>query len=138
MRQILILFILLIPFLSFGQKEQEETEEPMTIVIVENTPEFPGGHEALTRYIQNYVETAANKKAELIEGEVIVSFWVETDGSITDAKILRGLTPELDSISIELMKSMPKWSPATQRGKPIRVKFSLPVRFSSQAVMRND
>ena len=138
MRQILILFILLIPFLSFGQKVQEETEEPMTIVIVENTPEFPGGHEALTRYIQNYVETAANNIAELIEGEVIVSFWVETDGSITDAKVLRGLTPELDSISIELMKSMPKWSPATQRGKPIRVKFSLPVRFSSQAVMRND
>jgi periplasmic protein TonB len=138
MRQNFFLFIFLVPLFSFGQIEKGETQEEMTITIIENPPEFPGGHKALTRYVQNYVVKATGEIEDIVEGVVFVTFWVETDGSITDPEILRGLTPELDSISIDLMKSMPKWSPATQRGKPIRVKFNLPVRFSSQAVKQDD
>ena len=141
MRQKIFLFIFLVPFLAFGQveqREQRETQEGYFYTVIENQPEFPGGHEELTRYIQNYVIKATKEIEDLTSGTVWVQFWVEIDGSITEPIILRGLTPELDSISIELINSMPKWSPGTLRKEPIRVRFNLPVRFNSQAVKRDD
>ncbi|QIA08215.1 energy transducer TonB [Draconibacterium halophilum] len=98
--------------------------------IVEDMPEFPGGDEALRKYIANaitYPEIAHTKE---IEGKVYVSFVVEKDGSIGNAKIERGVDPSLDKEALRVVKSLPKWKPGKQRGEPVRVQYTVPINFA--------
>ncbi|MEG1905769.1 MAG: energy transducer TonB, partial [Bacteroidales bacterium] len=67
-----------------------------------------------------------------IQGRVIVSFVIERDGSVADAVVVRGVDPSLDKEALRVVKSMPKWTPGKQRGKPVRVKYTLPVTFRLQ------
>lgn len=109
--------------------EEEEVSEEYVFITVETMPQFPGGDAAVMEYIKNnliYPETA---KENSIQGLVTVSFFVETDGSISEVTVVKGISPELDAEAIRLIKSMPKWTPGTQRGKPVRVKYTIPVRF---------
>jgi TonB family protein len=131
--QIAIIFLFFMTSSVIAQNDSiiktDEEEMEIGIIVVEQMPEFIGGFEALQRYINSnaiYTEKAKNEK---VTGKVFISFWVETDGSISKPKILRGLYPDLDSISIDLVKNMPKWIPAKQRGKPIKCQYNLPVKF---------
>jgi len=106
-------------------------EEEMEIIdVVEQMPEFIGGFKALQKYVNSNAIYTEKARKEKVTGKVFVSFWVETDGSISEPKILRGLCPDLDSISIDLVKKMPKWIPAEQREKPIKCRFNLPIEFN--------
>jgi protein TonB len=67
-----------------------------------------------------------------IQGRVICNFVVERDGSITDVQVVRGVDPSLDKEAVRVIQSMPKWKPGMQRGKPVRVRFTLPVVFRLQ------
>ena len=98
--------------------------------IVEDMPEFPGGDEALRKYIANalsYPEIAQEKK---IQGKVYVSFVVEKDGSVGDAKIARGVDPSLDKEALRVVKNLPTWKPGKQRGEPVRVSYTVPINFA--------
>ncbi|WP_319502760.1 energy transducer TonB [uncultured Draconibacterium sp.] len=98
--------------------------------IVEDMPEFPGGDEALKKYIANaltYPEIAQKKE---IEGKVYVSFVVEKDGSVGDAKIERGVDPSLDKEALRVVKALPMWKPGKQRGEPVRVQYTVPINFA--------
>ena len=63
------------------------------------------------------------------QGHVIVTFIVETDGSLSDVKVIRGIHPLFDEEAVRVVKSMPKWNPGRQNGEPVRVKYSVPVFF---------
>ncbi|HRR62720.1 MAG TPA: energy transducer TonB, partial [Paludibacteraceae bacterium] len=67
-----------------------------------------------------------------IQGRVICQFVVNTDGSIVDIQVVRGVHPSLDEEAVRVIKSMPKWVPGKQRGKPVRVRFTLPINFKLQ------
>ena len=67
-----------------------------------------------------------------VQGRVIVQFVVNTDGSIVDPVVMRGVDPHLDKEALRVIKMMPKWSPGKQRGKPVRVKYTVPVMFRLQ------
>ena len=112
---------------------EEEEEEEVIFVVVESMPEFPGGQQALFKYINENVKYPVIAQENGIQGRVICQFVVNKDGSIVDIEVVRsGGDPSLDKEAIRVIKSMPKWKPGKQRGKPVRVKFTLPVNFKLQ------
>ena len=111
----------------------EEEEEEVVFVIVESMPEFPGGQQALFKYLSENVKYPVIAQENGIQGRVICQFVVNIDGSIVDVEVVRsGGDPSLDKEAIRVIKSMPKWKPGKQRGKPVRVKYTVPVNFKLQ------
>ncbi len=110
--------------------EEEEEEEAEIFFIVEDMPDFQGGgQEAFRRYIaQNlsYPQIAAENG---IEGTVHIRFIVNTDGSVSDLEVIRGVDPSLDREALRVIGSSPPWEPGRQRGEAVRVYFHFPVRF---------
>lgn len=114
------------------QQEEEKTDEQQVFFIVEDMPEFPGGDLALRKYIANAIKYPVIAQENGIQGKVYVNFVVNTDGSVTDAKIARGVDPSLDKEALRVINSLPKWKPGKQRGKPVRVSFTVPINFVLQ------
>lgn len=113
--------------------EQEEEEEEVEIfTVVENDPEFPGGTEALYKYLATNIKFPQLARDNNISGRVYVTFVVERDGSITGARVLRDIGGGCGAEAIRVVKAMPKWTPGKQRGKPVRVQYNLPVAFILQ------
>ena len=97
--------------------------------VVEKMPEFEGGMDGMMSFLQKNIKYPAEAKEKGTEGRVIVQFVVNKDGSITDAKIVKSVSPELDAEALRVVKAMPKWTPGEQRGEKVRVQFTLPVQF---------
>ena len=111
----------------------EEEEEEVVFVVVESMPEFPGGQQALFKYLSENVKYPVIAQENGIQGRVICQFVVNKDGSIVDVEVVRsGGDPSLDKEAIRVIKSMPKWKPGKQRGKAVRVKYTVPVSFKLQ------
>ena len=112
---------------------EEEEEEEVVFVVVEKMPEFPGGQQALFKYLSENVKYPVIAQENGIQGRVICQFVVNRDGSIVDVEVVRsGGDPSLDKEAIRVIKSMPKWKAGQQRGKPVRVKYTVPVNFKLQ------
>ena len=113
--------------------EEEEPEEQTIFEVVEQMPEFPnGGMAGLMRYLSKNIKYPTIAQENGTQGRVTVQFVVNRDGSIVDAKVLRGVDPYLDKEALRVINTMPKWKPGMQRGKPVRVKFTVPVMFRLQ------
>ncbi|MBN1463061.1 MAG: energy transducer TonB [Paludibacteraceae bacterium] len=110
----------------------EEEDDQVIFVAVEKNPEFPGGMEALYKYLGSEVSYPAAQKEMGIQGRVICQFVVNTDGSIVDVVVVKGVDPELDKEAIRVIKKMPKWVPGEQSKKKVRVKYTLPIVFKIQ------
>jgi protein TonB len=95
-------------------------------------PQFPGGVPALYRYLKNHVQYPVSAKEMGYQGTVYLSFVVEKDGSISNVVILRSVGGGCDEEAIRVVKSMPDWSPGTQMGRPVRVIYNLPIKFTLQ------
>lgn len=95
----------------------------------EEQPSFPGGEEAMMTFIQRNIKYPEMSVHMGDQGRVYVQFVVETDGAITQVKTVRGVTPELDKEAERVVKSMPKWTPGKQRGRPVRVRYTVPIYF---------
>lgn len=113
-------------------EEEEEEEEQQIFTVVENDPEFPGGMEALYKYLAQNIKYPQLARDNNITGRVYVTFVVERDGSITGCRVLRDIGGGCGQEAIRVVKSMPKWTPGKQRGKAVRVQFNLPVNFNLQ------
>lgn len=100
--------------------------------IPETMPYFPGGNVLMLKYLADNIKYPASAVKAKKQGRVIVGFIVQKDGSITHAKIVRSIDSELDAEALRVVKGMPKWTPGTQLGKPVSVKYALPVKFSLQ------
>ena len=97
--------------------------------VVENAPEFPGGMEAWNEYLRKNLKYPTQARRMGIEGTVYVVFVVNTDGSIQDVEILRGIGGGCDEEALRVVSNAPKWTPGKQRGRPVRVRMRLPIRF---------
>jgi len=111
------------------EEEVEEVEEEIFLVVEEDA-EFPGGLEALSKYLSENIKYPQLAKENNIEGRVFVSFVVEKDGRVGNIKILRDIGGGCGAEAVRVVKSMPRWKPGKQRGKPVRSQFNLPVNFS--------
>ena len=124
-------FIDVSPVVKYQQTEKE-AEETQVFYIVEEMPEFPGGELALRKFISNAIKYPVVAQENGVQGKVYVSFVVGKDGLVTDAKVVRGVDPALDKEAIRVVNSLPAWKPGKQRGKPVRVGFSVPISFVLQ------
>jgi len=115
-----------------NNKKKDDSQEHTVLEIVENMPEFPGGESALEKYLATNIKYPQAARESGVIGKVFVNFVVEKDGSITDVKVLRGIGRGCDEEAVRVVKGMPKWKPGTQKGKPVRVSFNLPVEFTLQ------
>lgn len=113
--------------------EEEEPEEQTIFEVVEQMPEFPdGGMAGLMQFLSKNIKYPTIAQENGTQGRVTVQFVVNKDGSIVDAKVLRGVDPYLDKEALRVIGTMPKWKPGMQRGKPVRVKYTVPVMFRLQ------
>ncbi len=112
---------------------EEEEEEETVFMVVETMPEFPGGQKALFEFLSKNVKYPVIAQENGIQGRVICQFVVNKDGSIVDVEVVRsGGDASLDKEAVRVIKSMPKWKPGKQRGKAVRVKYTVPVNFRLQ------
>ena len=100
--------------------------------VVEVDPEFPGGEEALYKYLAENIKYPEKAKNNKVEGRVYITFVIEKDGTVSDAKVLRSVNEELDAEALRVINAMPKWKPGTQRGVPVRVQYNIPITFKLQ------
>jgi periplasmic protein TonB len=101
----------------------KEAESNVASTVIEIPPQFPGGWGELMQFMKK------NLKRQRIEGTVLTTFIIEKDGSLSEPKVLKSLSPKADAEALRLINLMPKWIPGIQDRKPVRVRFNLPVQF---------
>ena len=113
-------------------KVKETPQEKVIFQVVEEMPEFPGGMAEAMKFLAKNIKYPVAAQEAKIEGRVIVQFVIERDGSVSDAKVMRGVNSELDAEAIRVVSMMPKWIPGKQRGKAVAVKYTMPIMFRLQ------
>ena len=105
-------------------------DDDYVCVLVENDPSFPGGMEAMYKFLAENIKYPQEAKDKNITGKVYVTFVVEADGSISNPRLLRDIGGGCGQEAIRVVKLMPRWNPGKEKGQPVRVQFNLPVSFS--------
>ena len=105
--------------------------DPDTVIYtsVQHLPEFPGGLDGLNAYLVKAINYPASAVKNKIQGKVLVQVVIEKDGSASHAEILRGQSDDLDKEAIRVLTNSPKWTPALQNGKAVRMHYVVPVSF---------
>jgi TonB family protein len=109
--------------------EMLETNNEALIKKADKMPEFPGGTQGLILYLQEHLHYPSSDKLRGIQGNLYISFIIEENGKISSVEILKGLGGECDSEAVKAVSSMPDWQPGIVDGKPVRVRFTLPITF---------
>lgn len=114
----------------YTEKGKKTNHPKEKIALYMRMPEFPGGQKALLNFLSKNVKYPIIAQENGIQGRVIVQFVVAKNGDIENVEVVRsGGDPSLDKEAVRVIKSMPKWIPGKQRGKPVRVKYTVPVNF---------
>jgi len=115
------------------EEEEEEVNEQEVFFVVEDMPTFQGqGIEAFRNFCQSNSKYPIIAQENGISGRVYVQFDVDGSGSVTNVIVVRGVDPSLDKEAIRVVKSSPKWVPGKQRGRPVKVRFTIPIVFQLQ------
>jgi len=109
---------------------EEEISEYGIFTVVEESPQYPGGDELRLKFLSENIKYPQAAREASVQGTVYITFVVEADGTITNTRVLRGIGKGCDEEALRVIKLMPKWLPGKQRGKPVRVQFNLPIKFS--------
>lgn len=112
------------------EEVEEEAEEETIFTVVEESASFPGGMQELYKYVGSNLVYPQQARETGTQGKVFITFVVEKDGSLTDVKVLRDIGSGCGEEAVRVVKSMPKWKPAKQRGKAVRMQFNLPISFT--------
>jgi protein TonB len=112
-----------------GDGEGEVYGDEEIFAVVEEMPSFPGGDAALMSYITKNIKYPSIATENGIQGRVICTFVINRDGKVTNAEVIRSVDPSLDKEALRVINNMPAWKPGKQRGKPVRVKYTLPIVF---------
>ena len=112
--------------------EEEEIVEAEIFTVVEESPSFPGGDIARIKFLQQNIDYPTMARESGIQGTVYVTFVVEPDGKVSNVQILRGIGGGCDEEAVRVIKAMPRWNAGKQRGKPVRVQFNMPIKFTLQ------
>jgi len=124
-----VALMMLVLLFSFMTSTAQTKKNDMVFDVVEVMPQFPGGQIAMLQYLMKNIKYPEQAMKEGIQGRVTVRFIVEKDGSISDVKPVLSVHPLLNKEAVRVVKSMPKWSPGKHNGKPVRVRFNLPIMF---------
>ncbi len=115
----------------FAQSNKENQTKPGEEIynIVDAMPEFPGGVEAMNKWLSQNIKYPADAQEKKIEGRVICQFVVSSTGKIKDVTVIKSVEKSLDNEAIRVISAMPDWKPGTQKGKTVAVKYLLPIKF---------
>ena len=117
---------------AFEPKAKPKNDQTVNMAMVEQKATFPGGDAALYKWLSTQINYPADAAEAGITGRVIVSFVIEKDGSISNARVVRSIHPSLDAEAIRIVKTMPKWIPGKNNGQPVRVEYIMPISFKLQ------
>lgn len=123
-----VLGILILMFLGFNIVgfTQNQDADLMIYDVTEEDAHFPGGNDFLQKWIAANFELPSDlTKSE--QGKIYLSFVIEKDGSVSNVRIVKGLSEKLNEVAIKVVEKMPKWKPAINNGKPVRSRFMLPI-----------
>lgn len=112
--------------------DDEEEDVNKIHVFVEEMPSFPGGEKEMLLFINRSIKYPVIAQENGIQGRVICTFVVDRTGKVTDAEVFRSIDPSLDKEALRVVNSMPNWKPGKQNGKPVRVKYTIPITFRLQ------
>jgi TonB family protein len=115
--------------IQMGEDNKPSFAEEQIFSFVEQMPEFPGGEKAMMEFVSTHLKYPTAAIENGIEGKVIVGFTVDNAGSIYAVNIAKGLEESCNNEAMRIVKAMPKWKPGTQNGKPVAVKYNLPISF---------
>lgn len=124
-----VALMMLVLLFSFTTSTAQTKKNDMLFSVVEVMPQYPGGQIAMMKYIMENMKYPEQAMKKGIQGRVTVRFIVEKDGSISDVKPIHSVHTLLDKEAVRVVKSMPKWSPGKQNGKPVRVQLIVPIMF---------
>lgn len=113
-----------------AQVKNETTTSENVFDVVEDMPQYPGGMQAMMKFLIENISYPKDAQEKKISGRVLVNFVVEKDGSISNVETVKSVFPSLDDEAVRVVKSMPNWKPGKQNGKVVRVKYTLPISFS--------
>lgn len=128
--RIFIPLLLLIGIISFQLQAQENKKNGDVYNVAEEKPEYPGGEAALIKDIAEAIKYPEEAKKNGISGKIYVSFVVDENGKVTDAKIERGVDPSLDKESLRVVGLLKTWKPGKDGGKAVKVAYTLPINFA--------
>ncbi len=129
-----IFTLILLSLISIKINAQIDEEDCISGIFVERMPTYKGGDEALIKYLKTTAIIPYSIKDKNIQGRIFVDFKIDTAGNVNDVKILKSLYPELDSIALKIIREMPSWIPATQKGKPVAIRYRLPIYFNNDGI----
>ncbi|OCX53466.1 hypothetical protein BEL04_03960 [Mucilaginibacter sp. PPCGB 2223] len=124
--------MLLLPFLPKAQTVTvtKHANTALNFKAIDVEPQFPGGAKAFNKYLSKNVIYPVNASSQEMNGSVTLAMAIEKDGTITDIKIINGLSEVMDRETIRLMAASPKWKPGMQRGQPIRVRYTFTINYA--------
>ena len=105
------------------------TDSVKEIDVMDHAAEFPGGNDSLLIHIAKNIKYPSNESIQNVHGKVVCRFVINIDGSVSDIEVLRSLDPILDKVAIKTIKTLPKFIPAKQNGKPVRSYYVIPIAF---------
>ena len=123
----LIAWCLFLSIPCFSQSTNSDQND--IFVFVEQMPEFPGGDDALNRFLTSNIHYPKSALKNNISGTVYVNFIISADGTIQNVKVTKGVHKTLDEEAIRVVKKMPKWKPGKQAGQNVSVYFDVPIHF---------
>lgn len=125
-----LFLVLLVCLPSFAQqKPVEKVDSDGVYLMPDQLPEFPGGIQAMMKFLSTNIKYPVEAQKKGISGRVIVQFVIMEDGTLDQAKVIRGVDPLLDEEALRVVKSMPKWKPGMDRGEAVKVRFTAPIMF---------
>lgn len=128
-----ILAVFALSLVCLGVNAQETVENDTVYEKSTNLPDvmpsYPGGSQVLFKYIQTQLRYPSDARNMKVEGRVIVSFIVDKDGWVTNVSVRKGVFPSLDREAVRVVSGMARWDPGKKNGKPVKVKYSLPISF---------
>ena len=126
-----LFLVLLVCLPSFAQqKPVEKVDSDGVYLMPDQLPEFPGGIQAVMKFLSTNIKYPVEAQKKGISGRVIVQFVIMEDGTLDQAKVIRGVDPLLDEEALRVVKSMPKWKPGMDRGEAVKVRFTAPIMFN--------
>lgn len=133
---LLLITVIFVPLFGSSQNSDDTSPDKSVLTIVEEMPEYPGGIGALMQYLGENVKYPEKDKKEDIEGKVYVQFVIDKDGSVIMVEHAKHMARAEDlptalmiAEALRVIQAMPKWSPGYQKGKPVKVSYTIPIVF---------
>jgi protein TonB len=115
-----------------AEEKPVEEEKVYNIAVIEQQPMFPGGQEAMYKWLSEHINYPAAASEEGVQGRVVVEFIITKTGAVENVHVVRGRHPALDKEAVRVVKAMPKWTPGRNNGQAVKVTYTLPVSFKLQ------